>query len=330
MPSTPQESYTRFIHQIFVERMSQQQRRQPKKPKKPRTNRDPVDTPPAPPDFSKQCHFTQHNFACNHHTWVTDPKITHVLPCKCKHHKNLCDNMAKSTKEVWFDAACSSCQGDAAKDSVPGLGLDPRLNMAEAVKKRIFELEPQKKIIVDSLPSKKTPDKLATTSSSSKPVSKTKSQTTESDWRLEEVPAFQPLPESIDKVEEIPKLNTKQIPKPTTKKEAPPTAIPKTDKPGDFDDNSDSDEELYQLGKEREEWLSVPEAKNGNGVADKSTGLLGTFYNVITWKSMPKFVLKEVKPEAPPKQSGKEDPDSDEPWEDHGEWVHVFDNVEDN
>lgn len=271
-----------------------------------------------------------------------DPKITHVPPCKCKHHKNLCDNMAKSTKEIQFDTKCSGCIADAAKDSGLGLGLDRRLKMAEAVDKRISELEQQGKVIVDNLPSEKTDNTSTKSSSASTPLSKQRINTTESDWGLDDVPVFQPPPKSIGEDAKTTKLATRQTPGPTftnppallnpKSNQAPQLSVSKKNDTSDpfFDDDSDSEEEtLYQQGKEREEWLSVPEAKNGNGVADKPTGVLETLYNTFTWKYKPKFTLKEAKKDEPPLDIGKVDSD-DEPWEDHGEWVHIVENVEDN
>ncbi|CAG8983787.1 hypothetical protein HYALB_00006752 [Hymenoscyphus albidus] len=317
-----------------------QHRQQNKKSRKPRTNKSLA----TPPNFSAQCHFTQYNFKCKHHTWLENPKITHVPPCKCKQHKNLCGNMAKANKEVWFDEMCESCQSlvpvsEPNSSSGLGLGLDSKLPMAQAVRKRILELEHEQE------QNAKTPQNaIATTLSPPlNPALGPEPLTLTSNWGLDEPPI--PRTTTDPKIQPTERADSKSSTEQKTVSNNQTTTNPKSTtqnndahaKPSpkssdiDFDDDdSDDDEEQFRIGKDRVQWLSMPVEKNGEGSADKEPGIIGKVYNTLRWKSTPKFVLKEPEPKPQATDEAKEDSDSDMPWEDHGEWVHVTENVEEN
>ncbi|CAG8959223.1 hypothetical protein HYFRA_00012581 [Hymenoscyphus fraxineus] len=253
--------------------------------------------------------------------------------------------MAKASKEVWFDEMCESCQSlvpvsEPNSSSGLGLGLDSKLPMAEAVRKRILELER-----VQEQKAKAPQNSTATTSSPSLNTAREPEPSTlASDWGFDEPPVprttadpkIQPTERADSKssTEQKPvndNQTTTDTKSTTQKNEAHMKPSPKSSDIDFDDDDSDDDEEQFRIGKDRVQWLSMPVEKNGDGSADKKPGIIGKIYNTLRWKSTPKFVLKEPEPKPQATDEAKEDSDSDNmPWEDHGEWVHVTENVEEN
>ena len=86
--------------------------------------------------------------------------------------------------------------------------------------------------------------------------------------------------------------------------------------------------------KDREVWLSMPSSENGGGLPDKPASIFTKFYNVFGRTSSPSTLKVKEAEEKPDNEDEIEREwdmvllsegkiESEEMWEEQGDWVHV-------